>query len=449
MRKWLTLLLSGILLFALSRIFFTDDFSLIRAALRPADFYLDGKKINISDRPGYYQNGKDYVPAALEYEGTIYVPLSMVGKHMSKQVGWDPDKEVAWLGKSPTTTTTTASASTPAAVPSVAQANHAATTEQVSAATSSPQKPQLQAAPAASTLSLFQVSLGDSEQEVIQRLGQPARREPSALGYEWWIYNQSYDRYVQVGIRQGKVVDIYSNAPLAQIGNVSIGTSYSSLTGKHDIKRSVTFDYQGASIQITNQMKERPLTIAGDTPIMFYLDTQNSQKVTALRLIDKLVLLQGGFYETKWTYQGTAPQFDPPPLTIKMRELVDAAHERQLLDLVNIIRYRHKLPLLTWHDPAAKVAKGHSKDMENAGFFSHVSATTGLDPFQRLKQGGVVFQMAGENIAAGFPDAIEAHENWMNSPGHRKNVLEKGFLQLGTGVYADYYTQNFVTLLAP
>ncbi|WP_134685654.1 CAP-associated domain-containing protein [Brevibacillus migulae] len=443
MRKWLTLLLSGILLFALSRVFFSDDFSMIRAALRPADFYLDGQKVNISDRPGYYQNGKDYVPAALEYEGTIYVPLSMVGKHLAKPVGWDPAKEVAWLGKAPAS----AAATAPAAQPPASQANHAASAEQVSAAASTPQAPQPSAPPAASSLSLFEISLGDSEQDVIKRLGQPVRREPSALGYEWWIYNKSYDRYVQVGIRQGKVVDVYSNAPLAQIGNVSIGTSYSSLTGKHDIKRSVTFTYQGASIQITNQMKERPLTIAGDTPIMFYLDTQNSQKVTALRLIDKLVLLQGGFYETKWTYQGKAPEFDPPPLTIKMRELVDAAHERQLLDLVNIIRYRHKLPLLTWYDPAAKVAKGHSKDMENAGFFSHVSATTGLDPFQRLKQGGVVFKMAGENIAAGFPDAIEAHENWMNSPGHRKNVLEKGFLQLGTGVYADYYTQNFITLL--
>jgi len=53
--------------------------------------------------------------------------------------------------------------------------------------------------------------------------------------------------------------------------------------------------------------------------------------------------------------------------------------------------------------------------------------------------------MAGENIAAGYPDAIEAHESWMNSPGHRKNVLEKDFTQLGVGVIADYYTQAFLT----
>ncbi|MCK9907472.1 CAP domain-containing protein, partial [Frankia sp. Cpl3] len=65
--------------------------------------------------------------------------------------------------------------------------------------------------------------------------------------------------------------------------------------------------------------------------------------------------------------------------------------------------------------------------METNNFFQHVSVTTGLDPFARLKQAGLSYQLAGENIAAGFPDAIEAHESWMNSPGHRKNMLEKGF----------------------
>ncbi|MCK9907402.1 hypothetical protein MXD63_46320, partial [Frankia sp. Cpl3] len=66
-------------------------------------------------------------------------------------------------------------------------------------------------------------------------------------------------------------------------------------------------------------------------------------------MIDKLALVRGGFYETKWSYQGKAPSFDPPALTIKQRELVNAAAERQILDLVNVIRYRYKLPALSWN----------------------------------------------------------------------------------------------------
>ncbi|TGV29209.1 secretion protein, partial [Mesorhizobium sp. M00.F.Ca.ET.186.01.1.1] len=62
-----------------------------------------------------------------------------------------------------------------------------------------------------------------------------------------------------------------------------------------------------------------------------------------------------------------------------------------------------------------------------------------------LKQANITYSMAGENIAAGYPDAIEAHESWMNSPGHRKNILEKDFTQLGVGVITDYFTQAFLT----
>jgi uncharacterized protein YkwD len=413
MRLWLLVVILAVSLLGISQILAADGRSLIRASLQPAAFYLDGEQTAS-------------VPAVIEYQGTAYVPLPTIGETLHKQTGWDGKQRIIWLGAKPDATA--AKTSVPAAIEKK---------------TALPSAASAQAEPA---MSLFGITLGMTEEQVRQTLGQPARREPSPLGFEWWIYNQHLDRYLQVGLRAGKVVDLYSNAPLARIGNVSIGTSYPSLLGKQAIKHVVSFAYQGANIQITNQENVRPLVMNGEIPLIFYLDTQNQQKVTALRMMDKLTLLQGGYYETKWTYQGEAPNFDPAPLSIKQRELVDAAHERQLLDLVNVVRYRYKLPLLSWYHPASMVARSHSRDMENGGYFSHVSATTGLDPFQRLQHAGIPFQMAGENIAAGFPDAIEAHENWMNSPGHRKNVLEKSFAQLGPGVYADYYTQDFLTL---
>jgi uncharacterized protein YkwD len=426
MRILLLIVILGISFLGISQIFAADGYSFIRVKLQPAAIYMDGEKIASGDRNGYFHNGTTYVPGIIEYQGTMYVPVKMISKPLNKQVGWDDKRRILWMGANPGAATTKS-----AAVP--------ANEKQAIPATAQP-------AQAAPETSLFGITLGMTEQQVLQKLGPPARREPGSFGYDWWVYNQHLDRYLQVGIRAGKVVDIYSNAPLARIGHVSVGTSYQSLTGKQEIKRLVSFSYQGASIQITNQTKERPLALHHDIPIIYYLDTQNELKVTAMRMIDKLVLLQGGFYETKWTYQGEAPHFDPLPLTIKQRELVNAAHERQLLDLTNVIRYRYKLPPLAWHQPAAQVARSHSQDMENSGYFNHVSSTTGLDPFQRLKKAGITYQMAGENIAAGFPDAIEAHENWMNSPGHRKNLLEKGFTRLGVGVYADYYTEDFLTL---
>jgi uncharacterized protein YkwD len=292
---------------------------------------------------------------------------------------------------------------------------------------------------------LFGITLGMSDQQVLAKLGNPARQEPAQLGYTWWIYNRDYSRYLQIGVLDGKVVDLYSNAPTAEIEGVGIGTTYQSLSRKYSIQPIVSFSFQNAAVQITNLPRERPLVKNKETPIIFYLDKQSNANVTALRLIDRLALLRGGFFETKWTYQGAAPDFDPPRLTIRQQEEVNRAHERQILDLTNVIRCRYKLPTLSWYDKASLVARSHSKDMEMNHYFNHVSATSGMDPFQRLKQAGVHYLLAGENIAAGFPDAIEAYESWMNSPGHRKNILEKGFRQLGVGVYLDYYTQNFVT----
>ncbi|GAE89948.1 hypothetical protein JCM21531_3523 [Acetivibrio straminisolvens JCM 21531] len=99
-------------------------------------------------------------------------------------------------------------------------------------------------------------------------------------------------------------------------------------------------------------------------------------------------------------------------------------------------------------DEIAKVAWAHSKDMIINDFFSH-NNLHGESPFDRMKKAGITYSSAGENIAIGQIDAIYAHEAWMNSPGHRANILGK-FERLGVGVYMGddekiTYTQNFYT----
>lgn len=407
--------------------------STVKAIPHVTNIYFDGKEVTSKEQKGYYFNGTSYLPSTLEYEGTLYVPISLVGTTLNKPIRWNQPQQTVWLGTNPQP-----SKNQPPTQPTIAS----------SSPIMSPAQPT-QAAPTAKeideTPSLFGLSLGDSLEKVIATVGQPTRKEPSALGYEWFIYNQNWNSYLQVGILNGKVVDLYSNAPKAAYAQVSIGTSYQSLTRKHNPKQLVTFSYQGAQIEISNQLKQRALVMVDETPVIYYLDQHNQHKVTAIRLLDRLPLIQGGFYETKWTYRGKAPQFNPPALSIKQQELVNIANERQILDITNVMRFRYKLPLLKWNETAAKVARSHSDDMENNQFFDHISATTGLNPFQRLQQAGVLYQLAGENIAAGYPDAIEAVENWMNSLGHRKNILEKGFTELGSGAVSNYYTQNFVT----
>jgi len=440
MRKWLLIGLSVLSIAGISRIFSSDHSSLIRVNIYPSTLYWDGREVVFGKKAGSSSDA----PPTLEYKGTLYVPLSIVGRQLNKPVGWDDASYSAWVGQSPAalakqtppdSSQPAVPAAAPAFVPS-APAEQAAAAATAAAATAKAQQPH----------AIFGLTLGMSSADVTKQLGAPARKEPSSLGYQWWIYNSDPARYVQVGIStNGKVVDLYSLAPQAKLGTIGIGAALQALERQHPLQNVVSFSYMGANIQITNQKQQRPLVMENGTAAIYYLDKQNNDKVTALRLIDTQMLLRGGFYETRWTYQGQAPDFDPPALSVQEREMANAAYERQILDLVNVSRYRAKLPPLQWSEKAAQVARKHSLDMETNDFFDHISATTGSTPFDRLKQASISYRMAGENIAAGYPDAIEAHESWMNSPGHRKNVLEKGFTQLGAGVVSDYYTQTFLT----
>jgi uncharacterized protein YkwD len=80
----------------------------------------------------------------------------------------------------------------------------------------------------------------------------------------------------------------------------------------------------------------------------------------------------------------------------------------------------------------ADVARAHSADMRDRSYFSHVTPE-GLDPFARARAAGVGYARA-ENIAQGQPDPAAVMAAWMNSPGHRANILDCSPTKLGVGV---------------
>ncbi|MCU7550288.1 CvpA family protein [Chitinophagaceae bacterium LB-8] len=120
--------------------------------------------------------------------------------------------------------------------------------------------------------------------------------------------------------------------------------------------------------------------------------------------------------------------------------------ETQMLIMVNNERRKAGLPDLKPDPELTKVARAHSKDMFARGYFSHftLESKTLAD---RLRSGGVNYTNAGENLALA-PTIRLAHSNLMNSPGHRANILHKGFGYLGIGVLDGgirglMVTQNF------
>lgn len=92
------------------------------------------------------------------------------------------------------------------------------------------------------------------------------------------------------------------------------------------------------------------------------------------------------------------------------------------------------------------VARAHSKDMSINNFFSHDNLS-GQSPFDRMKSAGISYSYAAENIAMG-QQTLEAVVNaWMNSAGHRANIMNANLKKLGVGMYSGtkgiYWTQDF------
>ncbi len=145
------------------------------------------------------------------------------------------------------------------------------------------------------------------------------------------------------------------------------------------------------------------------------------------------------------------PEVPEAPETPETPEVEQNAHayELKVLELVNAERAKYGLSALSWNDELAQVARAHSKDMATRGFFSH-NTPEGKTPFDRIKSAGISYRSAGENIAAGQKTPEEVVEAWMNSEGHRANILNSSYTQIGVGYvtgngsYSTYWTQNFI-----
>jgi uncharacterized YkwD family protein len=107
--------------------------------------------------------------------------------------------------------------------------------------------------------------------------------------------------------------------------------------------------------------------------------------------------------------------------------------QKRVIDLVNKERAAAGLKALSENTQLDKVATLKSEDMAKLGYFSHTSPTYG-SPFDMLKQFGISYTAAGENIAYGQSTPEEVMNGWMNSPGHRANILNANYTQIGVGI---------------
>lgn len=121
-------------------------------------------------------------------------------------------------------------------------------------------------------------------------------------------------------------------------------------------------------------------------------------------------------------------------------------YEGEVVRLVNEIRKKNGLRALEQDWQLSRVARYKSQDMKDKNYFSHTSPTYG-SPFQMMKSFGISYKTAGENIAKGYSTPEAVVNGWMNSSGHRANILNSSFTHIGVGYVSggNYWTQMFIS----
>ncbi|MCQ6279163.1 hypothetical protein JN080_07855 [Bacillus sp. EB600] len=118
---------------------------------------------------------------------------------------------------------------------------------------------------------------------------------------------------------------------------------------------------------------------------------------------------------------------------------------QQVIELTNNERRKNGLPPLSADASLSKVAQTKTNDMNAKHYFSHTSPTYG-SPFDMMRDFGVTYRAAGENIAMGQTTAQQVVTSWMNSEGHRKNILSTNYTNIGVGYTSsgNYWSQMFI-----
>ncbi len=268
--------------------------------------------------------------------------------------------------------------------------------------------------------------IGMSYATMVKTYGYPNRKEPSEYGFTWCVYNSDYSNFFMAGVSGGKVVALYTSAKVMSYRG-KVKYNYTRTTVRKAMGSPISYVQSNNTIMVLNKRNERDYFKASSNYVIVFYDNIAGGKVTSMLVI---------------------PQAHQNNVLLNLPVLnssLERAYERISVDLVNASRVRRGLKKLANDAMDAKLALSRSQDMRDRDYFDHYTpAPEHLSPFDQARRMGIRFSSMGENIAYGDHNAIFAHESFMNSSGHRNNVLKSTYTKIGAGVA--YGSSRYVLL---
>lgn len=282
--------------------------------------------------------------------------------------------------------------------------------------------------------------IGKDTDEWLSDYGMPDRIEPSAFGYEWWIYNSSFSNYIMLGVKDSKAVQVYTAGTATNASPYEIGQTLDELYRFTIVENEITVKY-GTNIYTFNlgaeDINRRLLVSFDEVYAQLYIDVEDD-KLEAVRFMDAETLIRHQPYDMMFVGDLL------PPITpsSSLQQSIDQANAKQIIDLTNVYRLHHQRKPLFENSSITLLARMHSENTAKKDFSSQEIELENLN--DRLTEANIAFEEAGENTATQYFDAAEAVHGWINSSDHRETLLSEKFNQIGVGVFGKYYTQNFI-----
>ncbi|MGI2327317.1 CAP domain-containing protein [Planococcus sp. YIM B11945] len=282
--------------------------------------------------------------------------------------------------------------------------------------------------------------IGNSSDSWLRDYGKPDRVEPSAFGYEWWVYNSSYSKYVMAGVKDNKIVQAYTAGTATDAAPYEIGQSLDDIYRFTIFENEVTVKYDSSiytfSMRAEDLNKQVLVSFEG-VYAQLYLD-EEERKLEAVRFMDAETLVRHRPYDMM--YSGELLPMETP--SSSLQQSIDEANAKQVVDLTNVYRLHHQKTPLTVNSAIASIAEMHSQNIAKQDFTAEELEIKDLK--DRLSEANILFKEAAENTATQYFDAAETVHAWINSSDHRDTLLSSEFNQIGVGVFGKYYTQDFV-----
>lgn len=282
----------------------------------------------------------------------------------------------------------------------------------------------------------YSTYVGKDISKLQNKLGKPDRIGPSAYGFKWWVYNQQ-DQYLLVGVEKGKVVQVFMTGTKADATPFKLGQTIEDIYRTTITDTEVHVKIKGSTYTFMlneEELQTRLLIMYDGVYAQLFFDDAEGE-LEAVRFLDGKTLVETQPYDM--TYVGELLTAKTP--SSFEQQNINVENATQLAELTNVFRMHHDLAPLTFDNDTIMLAANQSES-----FAKDQDEEDDVSLKEKLKEANIDFDSAAENAAEDYVDAPEAIHSFMNSPKHRKTMLNNEFNLLGTGAFGKNYVQIFV-----